>query len=422
WKSINGGLSYTALTQPNEISSTTGGTTGLAPGGGDTDLSTAPVANSSGKYNVYVSSLTLGDVTVSASEDGGASWQSQPVSATVPVDDREWIAAFGQSGFDVSYHAIADGDQIVVNEGQLVNGVPTSVATYNAISPTNPSIYAATLDGNEIGNLAIDQTTGDVYQIFVGCPPAVSSVVNCTNLSTAYMAVGTPSGTNAAGLPVYSFTDYVIYNGPTSAGLDNNFPTVAVDQAGNVYAAWSNDNNVYVSYSTDHGQTWSAPVKVNTGTATTAIYPWLSAGQAGKVDLVYYATPAAANYQTCATTSSTDPCQTEPWYVFFAQNPSVLTGGAWSQQQVTSQAVHYGGVCQGGVTCTSTGNDNRDLYDDFGVAASPTTGLASIAYSDDQYANNVGTANAGECTSAQNNSVSCDHTDFATQTSGTGIG
>lgn len=422
WKSTDGGASYTSLPQPNEVSTTTGGTTGLAPGGGDTDLATAPVANANGKYNSYVASLTLGNVTVSASGDGGQSWQNQPVSATVPGDDREWIAAFGQNGYDVSYHAIADGDQIVVNEGQLVNGLPTTVGTYNAINPTNPSIYTATMFGNEIGNLAIDQATGNVYQIFVGCPAGVSSVVNCSNLSTAYMAVGTPTSNSAAGLPVYNFTDYVIYNGPTSTGLDNNFPTVAVDKAGNVYAAWSNGNNVYVSYSTDQGQQWSTPVAVNTGTATTAIYPWLSAGNAGAVDLVYYATPAAANYQSCTTTSATDPCQTEPWYVFFAQNTNVLGGGTWSQQQVTSQAVHYGGVCEGGVSCTATGNDNRDLYDDFGVAASPTTGLASITFSDDQYADNVGTANAGECTSAQNNSASCDHTDFATQLSGTGIG
>jgi len=29
-----------------------------------------------------------------------------------------------------------------------------------------------------------------------------------------------------------------------------------------------------------------------------------------------------------------------------------------------------------------------------------------------EYANNIGTANAGECTSAQNSTWSCDHADF----------
>ncbi len=419
WRSTDNGLSYTSLPQPNAISAVSGAT-GVAPGGGDTDLATAPVKNSSGTYNIYVASLTLGDVTVSASQDAGNTWTSNELSATVPADDREWIAPYGANGFYVSYHAIGAGDEIIVNEGQTVNGVPTSVDTYDAINPAQPSIYAATMEGNEIGNIAVDQRTGDVYQIFVGCPPGVSQVVTCSNLSTAYMAVGTPTGVSAGGEPVLSFTDYVVYNGNPNQGLDNNFPNVAVDSAGNVYASWSNDHNVYVSYSTDHGQRWSKPVKVNSGSATTAIYPWMAAGSAGEVDIVYYGTPAAANYQTCGSTG-TYTCQNEPWYVFFSQDLKVLKGGGWTQHQVTP-VVHYGGVCQGGVSCTTNGNDNRDLYDDFGVAVSPTTGLASIAYSDDQYSDNVGTANAGECTSAETNTVSCDHTDYATQVSGTSIG
>jgi hypothetical protein len=255
----------------------------------------------------------------------------------------------------------------------------------------------------------------------VGCPPGVTQTVSCSSLSAAYMAVGTPAGISAGGQPVLSFRDYVIYQGNPKAGLDNNFPAVAVDAAGNVYAAWSDDHNVEVSYSTDHGQKWSTPTRVNSGSAVTAIYPWLTAGQSGKVDLVYYGTPAAANYQTCSSgTTGTYDRQNEPWSVYFAQNLNVLGGGRWAQQQATG-VVHYGGVCQGGISCTSTGNDNRDLYDDFGVAASPTTGMASIAYSDGQYADNTGTANAGECTAAQDNSVSCDHTDYATQVSGQGI-
>lgn len=61
--------------------------------------------------------------------------------------------------------------------------------------------------------------------------------------------------------------------------------------------------------------------------------------------------------------------------------PMRLDGATWSQAKVTPVA-HHGEVCQGGVSCMSSGNDNRDLYDDFGVAASPVTGLAPITYSD----------------------------------------
>jgi hypothetical protein len=421
WSSTDGGHSYGSLPQPNEESSTSGGTTGFAPGGGDTDLATATARNGSGTYNLYVASLTLGSVTVSLSQDGGHTWANDVTSAKVPGDDREWIAADGASDYFLSYHAIGAGDEIIVNQGQVTGGQPTTAQTYDAINPGQTNIYLGTVFDNEIGNIAVDPTTGNVYQVFVGCPPSPTAVESCSAFNTAYMAVGVPTTTN--GVTTLTFTDYVIYQSSNSAAnFDNNFPAVAVDKAGNVYATWSDDQNVYLAYSTDHGQHWSAPGKVNHGSATaTAIYPWITAGNAGEVDEVYYATPAGANYQTCGQTGKYN-CTNEPWSVYFSQNLNVLKGGGtWTQAQVTP-VVHYGGVCQGGVSCTSNGNDNRDLYDDFGVAASPTTGMASITYSDDQYADNTGTANAGECTQAQDNTVSCDHTDYATQTSGNGIG
>ncbi len=419
WSSVNGGHTYGSLPQPNEESSSSGGTTGFAPGGGDTDLATAPVKNGSGTYNVYVASLTLGSVTVSLSQDGGQSWANDITSAKVPGDDREWIAAAGANGYYLSYHAASGGDEIIVNQGQVVNGQPTTVITYDAINPNQAEIYLGTVEDNEIGNIAVDPKTGDVYQIFVGCPPSPTAVESCSAFNTVYMAVGVP--TTTGGSTILNFTDYVVHRASSAtAGFGNNFPAVAVDKAGNVYATWSDDQSVYLAHSTDHGQKWSAPKKVNHGTATTtAIYPWIAAGNSGQVDVVYYATPAGANYQSCGQTGKYN-CNNEPWSVFFSQNRHVLAGGTWTQVKATP-VVHHGGVCQGGISCTSNGNDNRDLYDDFGVAASPTTGMASITYSDDQFADNTGTANALECTKAQNNTSACDHTDYATQTSGQGI-
>src|SRR5437868_14903900 len=98
-----------------------------------------------------------------------------------------------------------------------------------------------------------------------------------------------------------------------------------------------------------------------------------------------------------------------------AQNLNALSPGSAFTQVKATPEVHTGGVCLGGVTCTG----NRDLYDDFGVAASPTTGLASIIYSDDQFSS--AGPNSSGCDASQNNSGSCDHTAIATQTGGTGI-
>jgi hypothetical protein len=66
---------------------------------------------------------------------------------------------------------------------------------------------------------------------------------------------------------------------------------------------------------------------------------------------------------------------------------------------------------------------NRDLYDDFGIEASPTTGLASIFYSDDQYQNDANHKPypVYGCTPADTDASTCQHTNVATQTSGTAI-
>jgi hypothetical protein len=76
--------------------------------------------------------------------------------------------------------------------------------------------------------------------------------------------------------------------------------------------------------------------------------------------------------------------------------------------------VHQGAVCESGIGCSG----NRDLYDDFGVAASPVTGLASIVYDNDQY--DAKTAAPG-CTEQWSNTPRCVHTEVATQTGGRGI-
>jgi len=78
----------------------------------------------------------------------------------------------------------------------------------------------------------------------------------------------------------------------------------------------------------------------------------------------------------------------------------------------------FTGVCEGGVSCTG----NRDLFDDFGVAASPATGMASIIYSDDQYTNTQSSPPATYgCDPSASNTAYCDHTSIATQTGGSRI-
>lgn len=394
WKSSDGGAHYVTLVSPNQVSQTN--TTGFAPGGGDTDVAVAPIANSFGFYNVYVASLSLANVDVSTSTDGGYQWSLNPIGATISGDDREWVAADGASKVCLSYHDVATFNIDV-------NCSSDAGATFTQLGDAIDTAHAFNIDNNEIGNMAIDPSSHTIYQTFSGI--LQSDVVGCQtgtcNYHVVYMAVSTDGGK--------TFTDYPVYTNPNaSVSYGHQFVNVSVDKAGNVYSVFSDNHNLFYSFSTDHGQTWSAPTQVNVAPSATAIMPWSVAGDAGKLDIVWYGT----SYYDGVNAPDSYPASAA-WNVYFAQNLTATTSGSSFTQVAATAINHYGGVCEGGISCTG----NRDLYDDFGVAASPTTGRASIIYSDDQYDPSQPTL----CAQSQSNSGSCDHTNIATQTSGAGI-
>ncbi len=404
WRSIDGGLHYATLPSPNRV---TLDNQTVSPAGGDTDLALAPARNALGYYNVYVASLVrtppLADIFVSSSHDGGQTWFVNPVAANLPVDDREWVAADGASKVCLSYHAIATTDELVVEcsyDGGLT--FPQTASAFDA----NHQFLAGL--NNQIGSLAIDPNNHVVYQSFAGIASAADLQCDATQdcLHAVWLASSLDGG--------LTFTDHLVYVNPSqTVTYDHQFTSVAVDRSGNVYDAFTDNHNTYLSVSTDFGQTWSAPAQVNSGPANTAIFPWVTAGSSGQVDVVFYGT----SYYDGVNVPDSYP-MSAAWYVYFAQNlNAVAKPGAFTQVDA-SPIIHFGGVCEAGVTCTG----NRDLLDDFGVAASPTTGLASIVYSDDQYTNTTTDAPATfDCTANTSNSDVCDHTEIATQTAGSGI-
>jgi hypothetical protein len=400
FRSTDNGLHYTTLVSPDGVSQTND--TGFAPGGGDTDLAVAPDKNASGNYNVYVASLSLANVDVSTSTDAGATWSLNPVTTPETVDDREWIAADTNNKVCISYH---DAPQ-----GITVGCSPDAGLTFTQFTSAIDATHAFQIGENSIGNLAIDPSSHIIYQTYsaittaaeTACAPQLGVVPGTCDYHGVYMAVSTDGG--------LTFTDYPVYINPdATVGYGHQFVNVSIDRAGNVYSVYTDDHHVYYSFSTDHGQTWSGPYLITT-TSGTQIFPWSTAGDAGKLDVVYYQTP----YYDGVSSPDNYPDKAA-WTVGFAQNLKATTPrSAWSRQ-TASPIIHYGGVCEAGVTCSG----NRDLYDDFGVAASPTTGLASIIYSDDQY--RAAAPNTSGCDASASNSGTCDHTAIATQTGGSGI-
>src|SRR5438094_1035905 len=422
WKSIDGGNSFTTLKLPNSVSGTvcnppTGSdhctSAGLSPAGGDTDIAVAPRRNANGFFNIYVASLQsnppLLNVYVSTSKNGGASWSINPTGASIPVDDREWIAADGANKVCISYHATPLTNTIVVDCSQDAGLTFTTHAS--AFDPTHIAFLAGF--NNVIGNLAIDPSSHVIYQVFSSIDNAVE-LASCTafcHVHTVWIAVSIDGGN--------SFTDYVVYNNPnTNVDYGHQFINVSVDSGENVYVVYNDNHNMFYSFSKTFGQTWSGPYQVNKLPSATAIFPWSAAGNAGQLDIVWYGT----SYYDGVKPPDSYP-DSAAWYVYFSQNLNALTpGSSWTQVQA-SAIIHYGGVCESGVTCTG----NRDLLDDFGVAASPTTGLATIIYTSDQFVNSTAepatrrSSTSPFCTRDTTNDIDCEHTNIAVQTGGPGV-
>jgi hypothetical protein len=316
---------------------------GVGASGGDIDTTFAPVKGTSGTYRIYTASLNLASVHVATSTDNGKTWSQTPVQGGLPVDDREWIAAYGANTSLLTYHDIATNNIDVLRSD---NGGQSYTQIAQAIPPTD---YKAM--NNELGNLVIDHNSGTgtstspfrAYQSFVAPSTSAGSSFN-----EAFLAVSADGGNTWADKPIPCSTKW-------GGSLDHNFPNVSVTPSGQLWYAVSNDTNIFTASSSDHGNTWTCSGPVSTNTAQ-AIFPWLVATNSG-VDLVYYGAPTKTN---------------QTWYVYFAQRIS-----SWRTPQQL-MAVHKGAVCEGGVSCSG----GRQLFDDFGIDTDQS-GWAHVAYSHD---------------------------------------
>lgn len=407
WRSTDNGLHYTTLTSPNAFSAT--GNT-LSPYGGDTDVAVGTVKNANGFYNVYAISLEratgpLLTVEESTSRDGGRTWTLNPTGATIPVNDRPWVAAEGVNKVCVNYQNTPSDFGIFVTcsyDGGATFTQTTSVFDFDHLTWFGP--------GNAYkGPLSVDPRNHLIYSVFLSAVGNSSEVAGCLSLCnnglhSIWVAVSLDGGR--------SFTDYLVYDNPNvTASYNHQFPAITVDKAGNAYVFYTDNHNTYYSFSTDFGKDWAGPIPINQAPSATAIFPWASAGSSGRLDVVWYGT----SFYDGKTIPDNYP-MSAAWYVYFAQTQNALTTTPSFNQVAASPAIHYGGVCEAGATCPV--GSNRDLFDDFGVAASPTTGFASIAFDDDQYFNSANIPPSPTCTPAQNNKGSCEHTDVATQVSG----
>src|SRR6266550_1997504 len=394
WRVAHNGSSATYIGQPDHTA-----------GGGDCDWAIGPQETSSTispaptDDDLAYSSLTLANITTGKSDDGGNTFGPPNVySQQVGGDDRMWMAAdprlntLGFANIFMTYHDVGgpqdiqlgvsiDGGFSYVQNAPIINNSDVPPGQWHG------SGAGFVGDGNELGNIVARRTASGLtlYSIFeTPDSPADNTnqaLAGTANYNRVYEAVGTVTADTAP--PVISWRNYEIYHGPLGARYDRIFPVTAVDDAGRVYAFWTDGN--HIDYKVDAtGTGWrpsKTPSKIaNPSGVNTAIMPWAQAGAAGIADVVCYGASGGKGAQP---SPQDDP--NNVWNAYFAQ--TVNGGASYTVTTASDHVIHKGPICIDGLGCNlSDPARDRTLLDFFQVSIDPTNGAADITYADDHAA------------------------------------
>jgi hypothetical protein len=139
---------------------------------------------------------------------------------------------------------------------------------------------------------------GEVYVVWA----------NANTYATQYFNKSTDGGLTF-GTPVVIATA-TGGNIPWSQGGPTTFPAISCDisggpRNGNIYVTWGDgrygDEDVFISRSTDHGNTWSTALRVNNdtqGNGKVQAWPWIAVNSAGLISILYYDTRNTPNNNT----------------------------------------------------------------------------------------------------------------------------
>jgi hypothetical protein len=355
----------------------------LAPGGGDGDVAVNnPDPSNLNVPNLAVVSLAAAEVTGSHSTNRADTFTTpDPATAGVPFDDRMWINGLDDPNHVyMEYHDFGTTSQIFVQRSNDGGQTYTDAAGV-VVSPTlEPSVGPPS--GNIAGQIKVDRSScsshGNLYQIFVGPDNPTDNLNNSSAFFNAAY-VGVASGVSLTS-PTLSFTDSKIFSCgagstcPTGAGLGNLFPALAVDNFGYVYAVWSDNTDIYYSFSTTLGTRWSPAIKVTQNTSQAGksnVFPWVAADANGHVAVAWYGADVPGNSNKVSATNT-------HWNVFVAES---INGHAISPvftlSKATDHSNHTGQISTGGLL----GSSDRSLADFFQIGMDPNH-LINIAYAD----------------------------------------
>jgi hypothetical protein len=320
---------------------------------------------------IYDTGIDLANDAVFSSQDGGRSWDKGTVQCH--DGDRPWLAG----GKPNQMFMATDTE-----EGSLSGSGHTifrSTDGGNTCDPTGTEDFGPYSDGGSytgFGKLYYDHQNGKLVE------PALFDSDNDGNFDNGVgVSVGTYGG---------KFT-------PTKASTDKVFghwPAIAIDPSGTIYLVWDTapttggasdacgnpppaPNAIKLAVSHDFGKTYSTPTTIAAPQNARAFWPWVVAGDPGKLSIVWYQTNQLVDVD----------CQKSDVFVYDAQ----VFGADTAQPQITvtkamDRPVSANSVCQGGTTCVAESFDPNGSKDrrlgDFFTNAVDQRGCVMIATGD----------------------------------------
>ena len=395
-------------------------------GGGDSGLA---VDTANRLYFVDLQGLT--DVSNSVSSDQGATWISTCNAANDVGVDRPWIATFGdpQNG-GALYQTVDQIGQCIgacdPDLGQVGSNIVEITRSQDGVTFT--PLPAQQIEADGIVSGIVTDSAGGVYIAHTGLVDGSGNLIAGTDGNgndNAIVMVRFPNGYSSLTPTLLNgqtlcqaqpstCSTYVAYHAPLDSSgnstvtVGQDFAPIAIDRAGNLYVTWSQasvdstgnvsgTSQIYMAVSTDHGAHWGTPVRVTAATSSlkTNLFPWIAAGDPGRVDIVWYGTPTLGSCpaQPCGSGA----IQTH-WSVMMAQSLNAIANGVPNPSpnvtttQVSEISNHYGAICTMGIGC-STGGD-RGLLDFLSVTVG-LQGEANVVWADAVNQNFVGGTSSG---------------------------
>lgn len=332
WRSTDGGETWTYVGLPV----VNAGPRNAGPGFGDPNLDVGPDGT------VYFTDLSgLAQITVAKSTDDGATWlHANPVSSPFPFVDRQWLASYGndvyleaqQAGLGARFFAKADAATLLFR-------------------------YVSQPPGRgPPGDMSADQRDG-----------------------TIYIGDGGEFHRSTDGGATWET------RGPGPADSGSSEP--GIDAAGNVYVAWASGKKVRFAATTDKGETFLPTIDLTAlapelADGAAVLWPWVVAGDEGRVAVVWLAAPDDKDRATAA----------GDWFLYGAYLLDAHTGEPRvTVQRLAADPVHRGPVCnEGTIQCVGSPTSDRRMGDMFEAALGPdgrlhvavpvTTGGGSVSH------------------------------------------